>query len=229
MRTSASTELGSKSKGLLRSRGGIQAPKRECKRKRLTVPVLSVLVPNLSSRSPSAVLPVLCVSRVKIAPDDALVEFGPRDVAERGDGILVGKEPAGRRRAREGVRGQWKRPLPALRTDNTDSLYEAETARGLLVAVESHDDSLDVSDSAEQLVDLFLGREKAARDHSRINGLSLVQHDSLQGRGSREVSDVDGRRDGEVGMLDVDRQRRARVAIRAVRRQRRDDRGRHAG
>lgn len=146
----------------------------ERRREGLTVPVLSVLVPNLSSRSPSAVLPVLCISRVKIAPDDALVELGPRDVAERGDGILVGKEPAGRMRAREGVRGQWKRPLPALRTDNTDSLYEAETARGLLVAVESHDDSLDVSDSAEQLVDLFLCRKEAARDQNRINALSLL-------------------------------------------------------
>lgn len=64
--------------------------------KRLTVPILSVLVPNLSSRPSSAVLPVLCVSRVEIAPNDTLVEFGPRDVAERGDGILMGKEPASR-------------------------------------------------------------------------------------------------------------------------------------
>lgn len=77
---------------------------------RLTVPVLSVLVPNLSSGPSPPVLPVLCVPRVEIAPDDALVEFGPRDVAERGDCILMGKEPASRMstraRARQGVRGQ---------------------------------------------------------------------------------------------------------------------------
>lgn len=43
-----------------------------------------------------------------------------------------------------------------------DSLDEAETARGLLIPVETHDDSFDVADAAEELVDLLLGREEAA-------------------------------------------------------------------
>lgn len=130
-------------------------------RPRRTVPVLAVFVPDLSSRPPSAVLPVLEVARVEVAPDDPLVEFRPRDVAERGDGVLVGKEPATRELVSSTRPGSWEgRTRPHFAPG--DPLYEAEPAGSLLVPVEAHDDPLDVPDAAEQLVNLLLGRKEAA-------------------------------------------------------------------
>lgn len=58
-----------------------------------TVPVLAVLVADLAARLSAAVLAVLEVARVEVGADDALVELGARDVAQRRDGVLVEEEP----------------------------------------------------------------------------------------------------------------------------------------
>lgn len=116
-----------------------------------TIPVLAVLVTNLSARLATPVLPVLEVARVEVGTDDAFVELCARDVAQRGDGMLVLEEPE----KEAGWRGLG-------RERRRNALDKAEPARRLEIPVETHDDTLHLTHAAEQLVDLLLCGEEAA-------------------------------------------------------------------
>jgi len=94
-----------------------------------SVVVRAVLVPHLAAALAAAVLAPLDEAGVPVRPDDAVVE--PRAV---------------------NVAHAHLRVLPGI------ILNETKAARGLIVFVEAHDDALDVTRLAEELVDLFLRR-----------------------------------------------------------------------
>ena len=106
---------------------------------------------------------------------------------------------------REGSSLSWELPRAAFQehalASRRDSLYKAEPTRRLVVPIQSHDDSLDVSRPTEELENLLLGREEA------------------------EVADVDGGGGAEVGVLNWDGEGRAGVAVGGVAREGLDDVG----
>ena len=117
------------------------------------VKVLTILVSNLTTRLASAVLPSLLKARVQVGADDALVQLGASNVLHAVEGVLVGVV-----------------------------LDEAEAAGRLVEPVQPHDEPLDLSALAKELVDLLLGCvERKVADVEgggileRVGGLDLIR------------------------------------------------------
>jgi hypothetical protein len=71
--------------------------------------------------------------------------------------------------------------------------HEAETTRRLLEAVQTHDQTLDLSDLGKQLVNLFFGGVKGPGNELSVIGF----RDSEEVR-NEQVSNVEGRRVGKL-------------------------------
>lgn len=90
--------------------------------------LIAVLVADLATRLATSVLPAFGKAFVQVRPDDALVELGTSNVLHAVQSIVV-----------------------------SVILHKAEPAGGLLKAVETHDETLDLSTFGEEFVNLFFG------------------------------------------------------------------------